>query len=309
MSNKIRRNISQSVKVAISPYIGGKFGRLIRGVPLPSISRDTANDFIADLIIQKRPGLAGRVGESEGTALREYIEAMRENREPVFSNVIKQKLEAGPGFFTTDDASITRFCALYADCVADSDIYATWTPHEKSFENMLPSMRCRLVDYEPFWSSRPWTDALKGRRVLIISPFGIEVNQQYKRKNELFREFSLPDFSLATLTPPVTINGDMGGYSDWFDALDILTQKMDETDYDVAIVGAGAYGLPIASHAKKRGKVGVVMGGALQLMFGIFGQRWLDQKSYRKLINEHWVRPRSETRPRQYKEIDGGAYW
>lgn len=35
------------------------------------------------------------------------------------------------------------------------------------------------------------------------------------------------------------------GYASWFDALAAMEQQMDAAPYDVAIIGAGAYGLPL----------------------------------------------------------------
>ena len=43
------------------------------------------------------------------------------------------------------------------------------------------------------------------------------------------------------------------GYASWFDALAAMEREMDAADYDVAIVGAGAYGLPLAAHARDTG--------------------------------------------------------
>ncbi|WP_274095727.1 hypothetical protein [Riemerella anatipestifer] len=40
----------------------------------------------------------------------------------------------------------------------------------------------------------------------------------------------------------------------WFDALEDMKNKIDLVDFDVAIIGCGAYGLPLASYIKNKGK-------------------------------------------------------
>ena len=42
----------------------------------------------------------------------------------------------------------------------------------------------------------------------------------------------------------------------WFDALDKMYKDIRELDFDVAIVGCGAYGLPLAAKIKSLGKAG-----------------------------------------------------
>ena len=44
--------------------------------------------------------------------------------------------------------------------------------------------------------------------------------------------------------------------------------------FDAALLGCGAYGLPLAAHVVSRGASAVYVGGGLQLLFGIQGRRW-----------------------------------
>ena len=59
---------------------------------------------------------------------------------------------------------------------------------------------------------------------------------------------------------------------------------MDAADYDVAIVGAGAYSLPLAAHARDTGHAAIQMSGATQLLFGIKGKRWDDHPVISKAL-------------------------
>ena len=106
-----------------------------------------------------------------------------------------------------------------------------------------------------------------------------------------------------------SLGGQDTGYASWFDALAAMEREMDAADYDVAIVGAGAYGLPLAAHARDTGHAAIQMSGATQLLFGIKGKRWDSHPIIGKLYNDAWVRP-DETEGITHKEkVEGGSYW
>ena len=84
-----------------------------------------------------------------------------------------------------------------------------------------------------------------------------------------------------------------------------MKEQIDRTDYEIAILGCGAYGLPLAAHVKRQGKKAVHLGGSTQFMFGIIGKRWEGNP----LINENWVRPAPEETPALAVHVEGGCYW
>ena len=88
-----------------------------------------------------------------------------------------------------------------------------------------------------------------------------------------------------------------------------MEDEMDRTDYDILLVGAGAYGFHLAHHAKEMGKIGIHVAGALQLLFGIKGGRWTGLE----FINEHWVSPSEKETPKNnttFVKMEGSnAYW
>ena len=70
------------------------------------------------------------------------------------------------------------------------------------------------------------------------------------------------------------VAGNTEGYETWFDALKQMESEIDKADFDVALIGCGAYGFPSAAYCKSIGKQGIHTGGSLQLYFGIKGKRW-----------------------------------
>lgn len=153
--------------------------------------------------------------------------------------------------------------------------------------------------------------ALAGKRVLVVHPFRKTILSQYEKRAQLFpgRDI-LPEFASLTVIQAVQgLAGQDTGYDSWFDALDAMERKMDAADYDVAIIGAGAYGLPLAAHARDTGHAAIQMSGATQLLFGIKGRRWDDHPVISKLYNPAWVRPDESEGITNKEKVEGGSYW
>ena len=50
--------------------------------------------------------------------------------------------------------------------------------------------------------------------------------------------------------------------------------EISEIDFEIAIIGAGAYGLPLGAFIKKIGRQAIHLGGATQILFGVRRARW-----------------------------------
>jgi hypothetical protein len=98
-------------------------------------------------------------------------------------------------------------------------------------------------------------------------------------------------------------------HRDWFETLGELKNDMGSEPFDIAIIGAGAYSLPLAVHAKEMGRKAIHLGGATQLFFGIRGRRWDDQVEFQRLFNESWCRPAAADTPPGRHSVEDGCYW
>ena len=80
-------------------------------------------------------------------------------------------------------------------------------------------------------------------------------------------------------------------------------------ELNIALIGCGAYGFPLAARIKKMGKKSIHLGGATHLMFGIKGKRWDQRSRFMNLYNEFWKYPSINEKPKGYFGIDRGCYW
>jgi len=58
----------------------------------------------------------------------------------------------------------------------------------------------------------------------------------------------------------------------------------------IALIAAGTLGSMIAVAAKEQGRVGICLGGHLQVLFGVSGRRWRERPEWRdNYFNEAWI--------------------
>jgi hypothetical protein len=305
MSDVLKTLKSKASILLKNPYVNA-----LRGVPFPDMTGDNAQVEIARLLEQSDPKIIARVGETEGRAASFYL-TNRSTLGPkrlTYPNELKSRLKLLAGYFPTTDDRIDDLARLYLRAIEAIDLYVAWTPHD-SILKPANARTIRLVDLDPFFARNKWSLALEGRRVCIVSPFIGSIQRQFLIREKLFREPTIPDFELLLALSPMThCEADVAGQS-WIENMNHVTESVLKIGPEIAIIGAGAYGLPIARDLKLHGITSVVMGGSTQLLFGLKGKRWENDKQYKKLMNEYWKRPDDQERPPGFQnfEIKGRA--
>lgn len=152
---------------------------------------------------------------------------------------------------------------------------------------------------------------MEGKKVVVIHPFVETIASQYEKRQLLFKdETVLPHFaSLHFIKAVQSIGGNQTNYSDWFKALEYMENELDKLDYDIVLIGCGAYGFNLAAYAKRQGKIAIHLAGWTQMLFGIYGNRWKDDPRYSPFINEYWVRPSLGETPKNATKIENACYW
>lgn len=273
-----------------------------------------ANRWIAEAVRNGEPFLACRFGSGEMRAFRRTLEVRWGLRKSIPQETL-DSLCINAGFFPREEEKVMEFGREMERACKQVDLIAVWDGllmEEYVYDTFVPqATRCFLSGLEPFFCGEPWTGALAGRRVLMIHPFEATIKKQYAKREQLFADNRiLPIFELQTLRAVQTIAGEQDGrFTDWFQALNYMENEALKKDFDVAVIGCGAYGFPLAARLKAAGKQAVHMGGAAQLLFGIRGQRWEAREDYRVLMNDSWSRPLDSERPEGAKKVENSCYW
>jgi len=277
----------------------------------PPVSGDACAELLRHEILASKASMIARFGSNEIKAV--LYPKIPFLLKPFFKYRVASRMRDVAGFFSLSKGMIERFSDMMIDDMKLLDVLGSWRIEEILLLKHFPSAhRIELNALEPYLSLNPWSEALAGLKVLVVHPFNTTIERQYHEKRQfLFNDNRvLPKFkTLMTVKAVQTVAGNKSEFNDWFDALDYMKTEIDSKDYDVAILGCGAYGFPLAAHVKRMGKKAIHLGGATQILFGIMGKRWDNHPRISSLYNEYWVRPAPEDTPQHINKVEGGCYW
>lgn len=267
--------------------------------------------IIKKLLDSDKPCMISRFGSTELQTLS-FIKFWP------FSLPLKKRtyfnIQYASGFFPVTFKNLKKFSSLYKEDVKQLDLLISWRVEEFFFKSWLKGKgEIKKTTIDQFYEHlHPWTGVLRGKKILVVHPFSQTIERQYKENREkLFaNQETLPEFaSLCTVKAVQSVAGNRVDFNDWFEALDYMKAEIDKCDYDIALLGCGAYGMPLAAHIKRQGKKAVHMGGVLQFLFGIKGKRYIEKPSSAIYINEFFVSPDDTDKPQLASVVEGGCYW
>jgi len=285
-----------------------------------------ANNYILDLLKTGAPCLIAKFGTYELAALEEYrclydsklnlnsyIDYALLRRNVMFKerNAI-EKLCSNAGFFPDNKELLKEYYRENLEAIKQIDVLGSYQSSEYVFREELSKAKKVNLDgyYAPFIWDLPWTSILKGKRVLVVHPFSEEIKYQYERRASLWDNPDiLPEFTLITYKSVQSMLGIQTQYASWFEALERMKQDIDLIDYDIALIGCGAYGMPLAAHCKKTGRQAIHLAGWTQVLFGIIGTRWENNPKISPFIKDSWIRPFETSKPAEAHKIENSCYW
>ena len=248
--------------------------------------------------------------------LKNYYECIRGLYDLWKKKETDSKLYTNAGVFPNNPTIHHQFGEQALQDCQEIDILGSYIKAEAAISSLMNKATCVNLDafYAPFMWENPWTQWLKGKRVLVIHPFVESISQQYHQNRErLFKNPNvLPEFKeLICIKAVQSIGGNTPThFKDWFEALNYMKEEIDSKEYDVAIIGCGAYGMSLAAHVKRQGKVALHLAGWTQMLFGVYGKRWTEhQTKYSKYINEYWIRPNQKEAVKNMGLVEDGCYW
>jgi hypothetical protein len=309
-----REQIVAGLKAAVRPVAKHRFLiERLKYLGEPILDPQAGNDRLAALI--HHSGAAGKIGGTEMKLLRVYLR--RRDASDVCHSFghYAHWAYVSSGIYPPDPATLSRFCREYALTLGGIDLLAVWFNFGEAAARRRYAPRAMLSELtalEPYYHERPWSAQLAGKRVVVVSPFEKSIRAQYQRRQEVWakKPAVLPEFDLRTVRCPQLAGLiEEPEFPDWFAALDALKRQMAALPFDVALIGAGAWSIPLAVHARELGSFGIHLGGAMQLLFGIMGARWDSNREINALRNDAWTRPLDEERPRKFRLQENGSYW
>lgn len=269
--------------------------------------------------------LYGRLGGTEAACLGLFLDFKNKFKHPIRFLIAKlmykkrlDQLCNNAGVYPRTKEMFNFFCEAHLTALNLIDIFSVWgKPTAWVESNYVSDERILFVSGDASFpwleardgvSDKGWAMAFAGKKVLVISPFIDSIKVQLPKISKVFQGLVFPKIDFQYIRAPMTQGGINDGKSYKYHLLR-LKNEIKSIDFDIALVSAGAYSLPIAAYAKELGKIGIHAGGAMQLFFGITGKRYDDYPMVQKYFNSDWKRPFEHERPSNWRYIEDGCYW
>ncbi len=155
-----------------------------------------------------------------------------------------------------------------------------------------------------------------GKRLLLVAPFAHFLRQRANQETftRVWAKTGKAWFWPATVDsiefPYGYDAATQQKYGDALQLLDAIQQQIAGKKFDVALIAAGGLALPLAGFVKSLGRVGLSLGGHLQVIFGVTGNRWRNRASWQqRYFNEWWGDLPATYHPTAPVVTDDVAYW
>lgn len=282
------------------------------------LGKRKTNQWIAEKIQSGEPFMVARFGNTELSVVTSVLKRRLFGDSPDIQERFDKwfhRLGELSGFFPNKPELAEKFTDLILESSKEADMLAMWHCHMEDYviTEYIPNATLSFIAYlEPWrYEKNPWSAALEGKKVLVIHPFEDTIKAQYIQREFLFPKTKvLPKFELKTMKAVQTIAGEKDDrFNDWFQALDYMYEEAMKIDFDIAIIGCGAYGMPLAAKIKQAGKQAIHLGGVTQILFGIKGRRWIDNPRSELKFNDAWVFPDESEKPKNSRLVENNCYW
>jgi hypothetical protein len=245
-----------------------------------TILASDGNQMIHERLCSGEKFIAGRGGDSELLIVEDVI------------NGVTPQVRGWPrrhsGIYPETPESLQVFGDTYYEAMRSlraPDLFAFFQHRTTVEDVVLPFTLAKSVSLihedalSPFFfPSGPWSECLRNKTVLIVHPFVESIRCQLRRRDLLFPHSpdTLPPFNVKFVKSFQCMGEQPLPHRDWNETMHATMRLVDAAGhFDVALIAAGSYGLPLAVYCKtvKRASA-IVAGGSLQMLFGLRGMRW-----------------------------------
>lgn len=236
-------------------------------------------------------------------------------------------LQRNAGVFPSSASSINEWVSATQDAIQNTDLLiAGW--YEPICETELAYLKALgkkgpflpLRALEPYYVPQAiqWTRYLLWKKVAVVTSFADTAKRQLEKKVAIWGERAeslLPEAEysfIKTGYSPTLASGRAGwpeGVNSWQDAVTYVVNEVVKSEAEIVLIGCGGLSMIIACRLKALGKVCIVMGGAIQVLFGIKGNRWQTHSVISRFWNDAWVYPSLEETPGSAEAVEGKCYW
>jgi hypothetical protein len=215
-----------------------------------------------------------------------------ENNYVVLSTVVKPEnieklLETkNTGIKITSVDSYLKFCNMYLKAFENCELFLGWDiqgEYSRSHDIIKNKYNKKIIwanmlDIFHYIYKTPWTISLKGKRILIISPF--DITEKIPIREKIYGIDLFPECEIINIVSQVQ-------------DIDSIYEKLDmiKDNYDIALVSCKGYSNMICNYIyENHKKSSIYVGNVLGMYFGIISSQWIkDRPDILKLfMNSYW---------------------
>ena len=288
-------------------------GFCVKSSPLrPKAEIETVVGALSDRL----PFVAGKIGGAELMALEYGDHRIRPPWPAGWSwRRPARRLMNNAGFFPVQKRAFYRWQTIMRDSIAATDILCAWQtdPFLEAYEKgLIHELAPGSRNFPLEQLGRPLVPVLLPFRWLVVSPFVQSVRRQLPKlrmihdpEGRVNGDWEGPVKTCELVRCPFQVHLEPSPYQSWEEGLERLSEEILKKKFDVALIGAGAWSLPLAARIKKTGRSAIHFGGETQLLFGIKGKRWENYGIY----NDAWISADPSEMPVNRDRVEQGCYW
>ena len=284
---------------------------------------ERSNNEISQLIDSNKPFSVVRFGMGPETFVSyEYLQTGKLN----YGLLDSKGNMPNAGIYTKnkDLSYIELYCRYYNSSIKNSNTLAGFENHEllskiqTYYTNLFNINQIHSRSLEPVYAmlenknTIPWTYKLKGKKVLIINSFIDSIKKQLDNKFCYNKPLFLEKQEFLFYKTFQTVNNNFV-HDNWFETYNIMKNDIQKLEFDIALVACGGYGVPLCNFIKEElNKSAIYIGGGLQMMFGVLGQRWSSRDDWKTIIKNNkcnFIYPTEHEIIKGCENSDCSSYW
>ncbi len=289
-------------------------------------------DFIKNKISTNTPFIIPRISngiDSQAVFLAEEIKPYLEDKEKVMKDYNEllmdylPRLAMNSGINCNNIFSLIEFNHSYLDAFDKSDMFFNIEPYSDRYirikeshdyitdtfkKEMCWNQALELYNYVNY--ENVWSEALNNKKILLITPFADSIKTNINKQDKIYGKNFFPNCQFEFLK--ISQIDDLNIKNDWMiNFLNICDQIHQIKDsFDIALVSCGGFSNPLLSYLLSIGKSGINVGSVLQMYWGVYGNKWINEKPDILALysNNHWIRPLDSDKPDK-KYVSESIYW
>ncbi len=226
--------------------------------------------ILKELINSGKPFFAGKIGANEQNLLHWgsgiTIPTYPFGKRKILYRQTKN-CASNAGIVPRNPESYRSFYDLFSQSLEQIDVIGIWY---NSGEYHLVSNLCHnpnlkrvyFFDLEPYFSDRNWARDLEGKTVFLVTPFLNSCLEQYQKRKQIWHNNLLPKLNLTGYKFPYLFShSNNSEEKDWSVVFEDIKSNLNNTEFDIAIIGCGGLSIPVAAYCKQIGKQAIHLGG------------------------------------------------